>query len=108
MTSFEPGDVILVPFPFTDQQSTKKRPAVIVSSIAYHRTRSDIIILALTSNLSGDHIPLTDWQEARLPKPTAFKPVLATLESDLALKRLGHLSAKDLENLSKILREILI
>jgi mRNA interferase MazF len=30
--SFEFGDVVLVPFPFTDQTTSKKRPAVVVSS----------------------------------------------------------------------------
>jgi mRNA interferase MazF len=38
-TIFEFGDVVLVPFPFTDQSTTKKRPAVIVGSEAYHRQR---------------------------------------------------------------------
>ncbi|MFN6463580.1 MAG: type II toxin-antitoxin system PemK/MazF family toxin [Nostoc sp. DedVER02] len=32
MTNYEFGDVVLVPFPFTDQTTTKKRPAVVVSS----------------------------------------------------------------------------
>jgi mRNA interferase MazF len=31
MTSYKFGDIILVPFPFTDQTSTKKRPAVLIS-----------------------------------------------------------------------------
>jgi len=35
------GDVVLVPFPFTDQSATKQRPGVIVSSPAYHRARRD-------------------------------------------------------------------
>ena len=38
-TGCEFGDVVLVPFPFTDQTTTKKRPAVVVSSDAYHRDR---------------------------------------------------------------------
>ena len=64
--------------------------------------------MALTSNLTGDHTPLSEWREAGLPKPTAFKPVLATLETGLALKRLGHMGAKDMDLLIKILREILV
>jgi hypothetical protein len=63
--------------------------------------------MALTSNLTGDHTPLAEWRGAGLPKPTAFTPVLATLETGSTLKRLGHLSVKDTE-LTKILREILI
>ncbi len=37
MTSYERGDVVLVPFPFSERLVTKKRPAVVVSSNAYHR-----------------------------------------------------------------------
>ncbi len=42
------GDVVLVPFPFTDQSGTKKRPAVVVSSSAYNSARRDLIIMAIT------------------------------------------------------------
>ena len=37
------GDVVLVPFPFTDQTASKKRPAVVVSADAYHHRRPDVI-----------------------------------------------------------------
>jgi mRNA interferase MazF len=45
------GDVVLVPFPFTDQSTTKQRPGVIVSSAAYHAARRDLILMAVTSQL---------------------------------------------------------
>lgn len=44
------GDVIVVPFPFTDQSATKKRPALVVSSDAYQRERPDLILMAITSS----------------------------------------------------------
>ena len=40
MTVYSFGDIVLVPFPFTDQTDRKKRPAVVVSSAAYHKKRS--------------------------------------------------------------------
>jgi mRNA interferase MazF len=48
---YEFGDVVLVPFPFTNQKSFKKRPAVVVSSKAYNIAKPDIIIMAITSQL---------------------------------------------------------
>ena len=36
-TGFEFGDVVLVVFPFTNQQGAKQRPAVVVSSAAYQQ-----------------------------------------------------------------------
>jgi len=57
------GDVVLVPFPFTDQRTTKKRPAVVVSSDAYNQERPDIILMAVTSQERGiagiGEIPVT-------------------------------------------------
>ena len=43
MTRYNFGDVVLVPFPFTDQSGSKKRPAVVVSSAAYNAARLDLI-----------------------------------------------------------------
>ena len=48
-SSFGFGDVVLVPFPFTAQSGTKKRPAVVVSSAGYNVNRRDIVIMAITS-----------------------------------------------------------
>ena len=40
---FEFGDVVLVPFPFTSQAASKKRPAVVVSNRAYNAARPDVV-----------------------------------------------------------------
>ena len=49
MTNYEFGDVVLVPFPFTDQTTTKKRPAIVVSSADYHLQRLDLILIGVSS-----------------------------------------------------------
>jgi mRNA interferase MazF len=48
---FEFGDLVLVPFPFTSQAASKKRPAVVVSSSAYNASRLDVVVMAITSQL---------------------------------------------------------
>ncbi len=50
---FEFGDVVLVPFPFTSQRASKKLPAVVVSNRAYGTARPDLIVMAVTSQLSA-------------------------------------------------------
>ncbi len=107
MTSFDFGEVVLVPSPFTDQTASRQRPAVVVSSGPYNRERPDLIILALTSRvrrpLGFGEAVVEGWREAGLPKPSVMKPVLATLEQDLVRKRLGRLAAPDAASLRRLL-----
>jgi mRNA interferase MazF len=110
-TSFDFADVVLVPFPFTDQSTTKKRPAVVVSSEAYHRQRPDIILMAITSqfrpaNTVGE-VAVQHWQNAGLIKPSVLKPLLATIEKRLVIRTMGKLHADDRAALRKALGEII-
>lgn len=93
MTNFEFGDIILVPFPFTDQSQAKKRPAVVISSNAYNTERPDLIIMAVTSQIKPENIIgeviIQDWQAAGLLKPSAIKPVITTIEKGLVIKGSG-------------------
>jgi mRNA interferase MazF len=110
MTRFEFGDVVLVPFPFTDQSNTKKRPAVVVSSAAYNAERPDLIILAITSQVrAGDHFdaPVRDWRGTGLLKPSVIKPVIATIERGLVIRQMGRLSPNDQQALVKLMRAML-
>lgn len=105
MTSFEFGDVILVPFPFTDQSSSRQRPAVVISTAEYSRSRGDILVAAITSQIGGD-FRVSDWKAAGLVKPSVFKPVIATIADSLVIRRLGSLSESDATELRKMLRAL--
>src|SRR6266536_282232 len=94
-TSFEFGDIVLVPFPFTDQSAAKKRPAVVVSCSTFHDRCQDVILMAVTSQsralpIVGEAF-LETWEAAGLLKPSVAKPVLMTVQKSLVLKRLGRL-----------------
>lgn len=111
MTGFDFGDTVLVPFPFTDQRTTKRRPAVVVSSDRYHAERRDLIILAVTSQSRAvpgfGEAAVEEWQAAGLLKPSVLKPLLATVERRLVLRRLGRLQEGDRRVLGGVLDEIL-
>lgn len=111
MTRFELGDVVLVPFPFTDQSTTKKRPAVVISSQAYNDDRPDLIIMAVTSQIKPTailgEVIVQDWQAAGLLKPSAIKPVITTIEKLLVIRTLGRLMDDDRVALQEGLKVIL-
>lgn len=109
-TAFDFGDIVLVPFPFTDQTTTKQRPAVVVSSQDYQRERADIIVLAITSRQRRTEdsfdVPLQSWRHAGLIKPSLFKPLVTTIERRLVRKKLGEVEAGDRRQLSELLAKM--
>jgi mRNA interferase MazF len=105
------GDVVLVRFPFTDQTSFKQRPAVVVSNRSYNASRPDAVIMAITSQVHapvriGD-VQISEWQTANLLKPSAIKPVFATVEQRLILKSLGVLQPIDQSALRQAIASLL-
>jgi mRNA interferase MazF len=109
-TGYEFGEIVLVPFPFTDQSGGKRRPAVIVSSAAYNRERIDLVIMAVTSQVrpSGGfgEAFVAGWHAAGLLKPSAIKPVFTTIERGLVIRRLGQLTDQDRSALRQALSTI--
>lgn len=110
-SGFSFGDVVLVPFPFTDQSGTKKRPAVVVSSAGYNTSRRNIVIMAVTSQVRaplgfGDAM-VADWQGAGLVKESMLKPVFTTIEQGLVLRVMGHLSVADIKTLREVVGDVI-
>ena len=112
-SQFSFGDVVLVlvPFPFTDQSGTKKRPAVVISSHGYNASRRDIVIMAITSQvrtpLGFGEAMVADWQAAGLIKTSVLKPVFTTIEQSLVLRVMGHLSAADIKTLREVVGDVI-
>lgn len=50
MTIYEGGNIILIPFPFCNQSTTKNRLAVFINSNNYNENFPGIIIMAITRN----------------------------------------------------------
>ena len=109
--SYKFGDLVLVPFPFTDQTSVKQRPAVVVSSAAYNSERPDIILMAVTSQIrvstTVGEATISFWREVGLIKPSVIKPILTTVEKRLVIRSLGQLSEEDRQALKIALSTVL-
>ncbi len=108
---YEFGNVVLLPFPFTSHVASKKRPAVIVSNAGYNLAKLDVVVMAITSQLRPTpglgEVWIRGWQAAGLLKPSAVKPVFATLEQALVIRTLGSLRAGDRQALKQVIGEIL-
>jgi len=107
-TSYKRGDILLVPFPFSDQTATKQRPALVISVDLFQQQGPDLLIMAITSQVVaplrlGEFL-IRDWRAAGLIKPSAIKAAISTIEKKLVHRQLGCLSTRDLEQLGHSLR----
>jgi mRNA interferase MazF len=111
MSTLNFGDIVLVPFPFTNQASSKQRPAVVVSNAAYNNSKPDVVLMAVTSQFRPSptlgEVWLNDWQAAGLLKPSAIKPVFATIEENLVVRQLGKLSTADQTSLKNAIFRVI-
>lgn len=106
MTVYKKWNIVLVPFPFTDLSSAKRRPALIVSPDNYN-TGKDVVIAYITSQMYlpprlGDY-ELQNWKEAGLPKPSKIRMKFATIDKNIIVKKLGELKKEDSEEIEKVL-----
>lgn len=91
----ERGDLLLVPFPFTDLSAAKRRPVLaLTASDSY----GDFIALPVTSRPQSEHglpIAATDLLSGRLPAPSWIRTNrIVTLNSSLVVKAIGSVSER--------------
>ncbi len=106
---YKKGDVILVPFPFSDLSSTKIRPVVVVSERNYEKETHNLIVAMITSitHVTPYDYELKDWQIAGLLSPSWVRAKLATLNPSLVRYKTGRLSDSDLGEVEKIIKSAL-
>jgi mRNA interferase MazF len=100
--AFNPGDVVLVPFPFRDQLGEKTRPAAIVSDTTFNQ-HGDLVVAAITSispRTAFDYT-IVDWKAAGLLVPSTIRMLLATTSQGRIVHVLGKLSASDWDEVKK-------
>jgi mRNA interferase MazF len=95
---FEADDIVVVPFPFTDQAATKRRPALVLSGSAFNAAAGHVVLAMITGDRTPPwplDVPLTDWTAAGLTKPCKVRAKLFALDARLILRKTGRLTADD-------------
>jgi mRNA interferase MazF len=110
MMNYKKGDVVLIEFIFAERNKSKKRPALVISNVNYNNKRQEVIVLAITSNISiklpGDTL-ISNWKEAGLLYPSKAACILQTIKKSLVLKKLGIISERDLKKIDNSILKIL-
>ncbi|MDR3461153.1 MAG: type II toxin-antitoxin system PemK/MazF family toxin [Beijerinckiaceae bacterium] len=111
MPSFEPGDLVRVPFPNTDRATRQHRPALVVSAGGIGENEALLWVVMVTSAgnrpWSGDLSLGAEYAEAGLPAPSVIRPCkIATIEARHA-ERLGRVPPALMRDVAAALRGML-
>lgn len=111
--TFDAYDVVIVPFPFTDRASEKRRPAVVLSDLkSFNRAARHVVMAMITSDVEGKarwplDVPLRDLKTAGLGHPSLVRFKLFTLDLRLVLHKSGQLAKQDRAAVKRALAALL-
>ena len=100
------GQIVLVEFGYSAGLGSKKRPALL-STAQYHQSRQEVIVAAITSNVSrvltGDTM-IKGWRDAGWLFPSVATGIARTIKANLIVRTLGTLPPQDLQRVERNLR----
>ena len=100
------GDILLIPIPFTDLSSQKRRPVIVISNDQYNRKTSDIVVVAMTSNPQVTEYSLSisssDLVEGALNRPGKIRvDKIYTLSQTIVARTFGQVDDKTLSRIRR-------
>lgn len=101
--TFNQRDVVLIPIPFTDLSSNKKRPVIIISNDNYNKNNLDTVVVALTSNLMFKNkysieIDNHNLEKGKLPQKSQIRcDKIYTLSKNIVVKKFNKVNKQTYE-----------
>jgi mRNA interferase MazF len=109
--TFDAFDVVVVPFPFTDRTTTKRRPALVLSDAGnFNKQVGQSVLAMITSAVNSDwplDVDITDLDSAGLPSASVVRMKLFTLDDQLVVRKAGALSDDDQQRVTNALKQLL-
>ena len=109
MGRFVKGDVVVVPFPFSDLSAAKRRPALVAATLG---TGDDVILCQITSRTFADsfsmHLEQSDFATEGLCRNSNVRPNrLFTADTKIILYRAGQLSVSKMKAITAKMIELI-
>jgi len=90
MTNFDPGDVVLLRFPFTDLLSSEKRPAVVISPREHTNIHHDLRRARLDEpGAGGTGLSPRSVETCRFAKANVVEAACGTVSMVIVERRMG-------------------
>lgn len=107
----KPFDVVVVPFPFTDRNTTKRRPALVLTSELFNTSARNSVLAMITSaeqsEWPGD-VAITNIEAAGLHNDCVVRLKLFTLDHRLIIRKAGSLAGTDQKKLRAVWKTLLL
>lgn len=92
---YKQGEIVLVPVPFTDLTSHKRRPVIVISNDFYNQQTADLVVVAMTANpLETDYsftLTTADLVKGQLNRPSKVRvDKVYTLSQTIVVSRFGQ------------------
>jgi len=103
-------DVVVVPFPYADRLAEKRRPALVVSNDAFHRTTglTWVVMITSTSQQWPGDTEITDHAACGLPVPSRIRPAkIAAIEASRIIRVAGRIGQDEIVGVRESLAAIL-
>ena len=99
---YKQGEIIIVPFPFSNLSSVKQRPVLVLSKNTDNEKIEDIITCGMTSNIKDSKYSILigdkNLIEGEIPKPSRVKvDKLFTISQDIVKKKVGRIDKETFE-----------
>lgn len=104
-------DILLVPFPFSDQSGQKVRPVLVLSHDTYSQFGEDIVVCGITSNLKMNKYSILidgkNLDAGKLHEKSCIKvDSLLKISKKLIIKNIGTLNQATFQKAASILKDI--
>ena len=107
---YEPFDVVVVPFPFTDSSRAKRRPALVLSQKTDFNTIIEHSVLSMITSQKNEpwplDVPIKNKKQSGLTAPSVVRMKLFTLDNRFIIRKIGHLSKSDQVNVKQSLKKM--
>ena len=110
--TYDQFEIVKVPFPFSDLNSSKIRPALVLTSAKGFNAKIGLSVMAMITSSKADRnfwpgdVAIENFEAAGLPVPSIVRMKLFTLDHRIIIDRLGSLSSADRSKVQEKLKEI--
>lgn len=107
---YTPGDVVVVPFPYSDRFAAKRRPALVVSNDEVGAAGFLWLVMITTAQNSGmaRDLPIDNLRDAGLSSPSIVRPTkIANVEPSRIVRRAGRLGEDQAEAVFDAIRSFI-